>query len=151
METEENNKKNLKLSPKHFVLKAGRNMVDKIKNFAKQVAENYKNGFTYVSDRPGREANGRLQDKLDKMAEASFENSLNGLPNRKSTITRTSSVSCSKAIKNIEQKIANVETKMYDFFDKGIGKLDKLVDKWNDYIENTKNEKKGVEDGKDER
>ena len=46
METEENNKKNLKLSPKHFVLKAGRNMVDKIKNFAKQVAENYKNGFT---------------------------------------------------------------------------------------------------------
>lgn len=55
METEENNKKNLKLSPKHFVLKAGRNMVDKIKNFAKQVAENYKNGFTYVSDRPGRE------------------------------------------------------------------------------------------------
>ena len=92
METEENNKKNLKLSPKHFVLKAGRNMVDKIKNFAKQVAENYKNGFTYVSDRPGREANGRLQDKLDKMAEASFENSLNGLPNRKSTITRISSV-----------------------------------------------------------
>ena len=46
METEENNKKNLKLSPKHFVLKAGRNMVDKIKNFGKQVAENYKNGFT---------------------------------------------------------------------------------------------------------
>lgn len=42
METEENNKKNLKLSPKHFVLKAGRNMVDKIKNFGKQVAENYK-------------------------------------------------------------------------------------------------------------
>lgn len=40
---------------------------------------------------------------------------------------------------------------MYDFFDKGIGKLDKLADKWNDYIENTKNEKKGVEDGKDER
>lgn len=139
METEENNKKNLKLSPKHFVLKAGRNMVDKIKNFAKQVAENYKNGFTYVSDRPGREANGRLQDKLDKMAEASFENSLRmGGMNE-------------EAIKNIEQKIANVETKMYDFFDKGIGKLDKLVDKWNDYIENTKNEKKGVEDGKDER
>ena len=139
METEENNKKNLKLSPKHFVLKAGRNMVDKIKNFAKQVAENYKNGFTYVSDRPGREANGRLQDKLDKMAEASFENSL-----RMSEMNE-------EAIKNIEQKIANVETKMYDFFDKGIGKLDKLVDKWNDYIENTKNEKKGVEDGKDER
>ena len=139
METEENNKKNLKLSPKHFVLKAGRNMVDKIKNFAKQVAENYKNGFTYVSDRPGREANGRLQDKLDKMAEASFENSL-----RMSWMNE-------EAIKNIEQKIANVETKMYDFFDKGIGKLDKLVDKWNDYIENTKNEKKGVEDGKDER
>ena len=139
METEENNKKNLILSPKHFVLKAGRNMVDKIKNFAKQVAENYKNGFTYVSDRPGREANGRLQDKLDKMAEASFENSL-----------RMSGMN-EEAIKNIEQKIANVETKMYDFFDKGIGKLDKLVDKWNDYIENTKNEKKGVEDGKDER
>ena len=139
METEENNKKNLKLSTKHFVLKAGRNMVDKIKNFAKQVAENYKNGFTYVSDRPGREANGRLQDKLDKMAEASFENSL-----------RMSGMN-EEAIKNIEQKIANVETKMYDFFDKGIGKLDKLVDKWNDYIENTKNEKKGVEDGKDER
>ena len=139
METEENNKKNLKLSPKHFALKAGRNMVDKIKNFAKQVAENYKNGFTYVSDRPGREANGRLQDKLDKMAEASFENSL-----------RMSGMN-EEAIKNIEQKIANVETKMYDFFDKGIGKLDKLVDKWNDYIENTKNEKKGVEDGKDER
>lgn len=139
METEENNKKNLKLSPKHFVLKAGRNMVDKIKNFAKQVAENYKNGFTYVSDRPGREANGRLQDKLDKMAEASFENSL-----------RMSGMN-EEAIKNIEQKIVNVETKMYDFFDKGIGKLDKLVDKWNDYIENTKNEKKGVEDGKDER
>lgn len=139
METEENNKKNLKLSPKHFVLKAGRNMVDKIKNFAKQVAENYKNGFTYVSDRPGREANGRLQDKLDKMAEASFENSL-----------RMSGMN-EEAIKNIEQKIANVETKMYDFFDKGIGKLDKLADKWNDYIENTKNEKKGVEDGKDER
>ena len=139
METEENNNKNLKLSPKHFVLKAGRNMVDKIKNFAKQVAENYKNGFTYVSDRPGREANGRLQDKLDKMAEASFENSL-----------RMSGMN-EEAIKNIEQKIANVETKMYDFFDKGIGKLDKLVDKWNDYIENTKNEKKGVEDGKDER
>ncbi len=139
METEENNKKNLKLSPKHFVLKAGRNMVDKIKNFAKQVAENYKNGFTYVSDRPGREANGRLQDKLDKMAEASFENSL-----------RMSGMN-EEAIKNIEQKIANVETKMYDFFDKGIGKLDKLADKWNEYIENTKNEKKGVEDGKDER
>ena len=139
METEENNKKNLKLSPKHFDLKAGRNMVDKIKNFAKQVAENYKNGFTYVSDRPGREANGRLQDKLDKMAEASFENSL-----------RMSGMN-EEAIKNIQQKIANVETKMYDFFDKGIGKLDKLVDKWNDYIENTKNEKKGVEDGKDER
>ena len=139
METEENNIENLKLSPKHFVLKAGRNMVDKIKNFAKQVAENYKNGFTYVSDRPGREANGRLQDKLDKMAEASFENSL-----------RMSGMN-EEAIKNIEQKIANVETKMYDFFDKGIGKLDKLVDKWNDYIENTKNEKKGVEDGKDER
>lgn len=139
METEENNKKNLKISPKHFVLKAGRNMVDKIKNFAKQVAENYKNGFTYVSDRPGREANGGLQDKLDKMAEASFENSL-----------RMSGMN-EEAIKNIEQKIANVETKMYDFFDKGIGKLDKLVDKWNDYIENTKNEKKGVEDGKDER
>ena len=139
METEENNKKNLKLSPKHFVLKAGRNMVDKIKNFAKQVAENYKNGFTYVSDRPGREANGRLQDKLDKMAEASFENSL-----------RMSGMN-EEAIKNIEQKLANVETKMYDFFDKGIGKLDKLADKWNDYIENTKNEKKGVEDGKDER
>lgn len=139
METEENNKKNLKLSPKHFVLKAGRNMVDKIKNFAKQVAENYKNGFTYVSDRPGREANGRLQDKLDKMAEASFENSL-----------RMSGMN-EEAIKNIEEKIANVETKMYDFFDKGIGKLDKLADKWNDYIENTKNEKKGVEDGKDER
>lgn len=139
METEENNKKNLKLSPKHFVLKAGRNMVDKIKNFAKQVAENYKNGFTYVSDRPSREANGGLQDKLDKMAEASFENSL-----------RMSGMN-EEAIKNIEQKIANVETKMYDFFDKGIGKLDKLVDKWNDYIENTKNEKKGVEDGKDER
>jgi hypothetical protein len=139
METEENNKKNLKLSPKHFVLKAGRNMVDKIKNFGKQVAENYKNGFTYVSDRPSREANGGLQDKLDKMAEASFENSL-----------RMSGMN-EEAIKNIEQKIANVETKMYDFFDKGIGKLDKLVDKWNDYIENTKNEKKGVEDGKDER
>lgn len=139
METEENNKKNLKLSPKHFILKAGRNMVDKIKNFGKQVAENYKNGFTYVSDRPGREANGRLQDKLDKMAEASFENSL-----------RMSGMN-EEAIKNIEQKIANVETKMYDFFDKGIGKLDKLADKWNDYIENTKNEKKGVEDGKDER
>ena len=139
METEENNIENLKLSPKHFVLKAGRNMVDKIKNFAKQVAENYKNGFTYVSDRTGREANGRLQDKLDKMAEASFENSL-----------RMSGMN-EEAIKNIEQKIANVETKMYDFFDKGIGKLDKLVDKWNDYIENTKNEKKGVEDGKDER
>lgn len=139
METEENNKKNLKLSPKHFVLKAGRNMVDKIKNFGKQVAENYKNGFTYVSDRPSREANGELQDKLDKMAEASFENSL-----------RMSGMN-EEAIKNIEQKIANVETKMYDFFDKGIGKLDKLVDKWNDYIENTKNEKKGVEDGKDER
>ena len=139
METEENNKKNLKLSPKHFVLKAGRNMADKIKNFGKQVAENYKNGFTYVSDRPSREANGGLQDKLDKMAEASFENSL-----------RMSGMN-EEAIKNIEQKIANVETKMYDFFDKGIGKLDKLVDKWNDYIENTKNEKKGVEDGKDER
>lgn len=139
METEENNKKNLKLSPKHFVFKAGRNMVDKIKNFGKQVAENYKNGFTYVSDRPSREANGGLQDKLDKMAEASFENSL-----------RMSGMN-EEAIKNIEQKIANVETKMYDFFDKGIGKLDKLVDKWNDYIENTKNEKKGVEDGKDER
>ena len=139
METEENNKKNLKLSPKHFVLKAGRNMVDKIKNFGKQVAENYKNGFTYVSDRPSREANGGLQDKLDKMAEASFENSL-----------RMSGMN-EEAIKNIEQKIANVETKMYDFFDKGIGKLDKLVDKWNDYIENTKNEKKGVKDGKDER
>ena len=139
METEENNKKNLKLSPKHFILKAGRNMVDKIKNFGKQVAENYKNGFTYVSDRPSREANGGLQDKLDKMAEASFENSL-----------RMSGMN-EEAIKNIEQKIANVETKMYDFFDKGIGKLDKLVDKWNDYIENTKNEKKGVEDGKDER
>jgi hypothetical protein len=139
METEENNKKNLKLSPKHFVLKAGRNMVDKIKNFGKQVAENYKNGFTYVSDRPGSESNGRLQDKLDKMAEASFENSL-----------RMSGMN-EEAIKNIEQKIANVETKMYDFFDKGIGKLDKLADKWNDYIENTKNEKKGVEDGKDER
>ena len=139
METEDNNKKNLKLSPKHFVLKAGRNMVDKIKNFGKQVAENYKNGFTYVSDRPSREANGGLQDKLDKMAEASFENSL-----------RMSGMN-EEAIKNIEQKIANVETKMYDFFDKGIGKLDKLVDKWNDYIENTKNEKKGVEDGKDER
>jgi len=139
METEENNKKNLKLSPKHFVLKAGRNMVDKIKNFGKQVAENYKNGFTYVSDRPSREANGGLQDKLDKMAEASFENSL-----------RMSGMN-EEAINNIEQKIANVETKMYDFFDKGIGKLDKLVDKWNDYIENTKNEKKGVEDGKDER
>lgn len=139
METEENNKKNLKLSPKHFVLNAGRNMVDKIKNFGKQVAENYKNGFTYVSDRPSREANGGLQDKLDKMAEASFENSL-----------RMSGMN-EEAIKNIEQKIANVETKMYDFFDKGIGKLDKLVDKWNDYIENTKNEKKGVEDGKDER
>ena len=139
METEENNKKNLKLSPKHFVLKAGRNMVDKIKNFGKQVAENYKNGFTYVSDRPSREANGGLQDKLDKMAEASFENSL-----------RMSGMN-EEAIKNIEQKIANVETKMYDFFYKGIGKLDKLVDKWNDYIENTKNEKKGVEDGKDER
>lgn len=139
METEENNKKNLKLSPKHFVLKAGRNMVDKIKNFGKQVAENYKNGFTYVSDRHSREANGGLQDKLDKMAEASFENSL-----------RMSGMN-EEAIKNIEQKIANVETKMYDFFDKGIGKLDKLVDKWNDYIENTKNEKKGVEDGKDER
>lgn len=139
METEENNKKNLKLSPKHFILKAGRNMVDKIKNFGKQVAENYKNGFTYVSDRPGSESNGGLQDKLDKMAEASFENSL-----------RMSGMN-EEAIKNIEQKIANVETKMYDFFDKGIGKLDKLVDKWNDYIENTKNEKKGVEDGKDER
>ena len=139
METEENNKKNLKLSPKHFILKAGRNMVDKIKNFGKQVAENYKNGFTYVSDRPSREANGGLQDKLDKMAEASFENSL-----------RMSGMN-EEAIKNIEQKIANVETKMYDFFDKGIGKLDKLVDKWNDYIENTKNEKKGVEEGKDER
>lgn len=139
METEENNKKNLKLSPKHLVLKAGRNMVDKIKNFGKQVAENYKNGFTYVSDRPGSESNGRLQDKLDKMAEASFENSL-----------RMSGMN-EEAIKNIEQKIANVETKMYDFFDKGIGKLDKLADKWNDYIENTKNEKKGVEDGKDER
>ena len=124
METEENNKKNLKLSPKHFVLKAGRNMVDKIKNFGKQVAENYKNGFTYVSDRPGSESNGRLQDKLDKMAEASFENSL-----------RMSGMN-EEAIKNIEQKIANVETKMYDFFDKGIGKLDKLADKWNDYIEN---------------
>lgn len=139
METEENNKKKLKLSPKHFILKAGRNMVDKIKNFGKQVAENYKNGFTYVSDRPGSESNGRLQDKLDKMAEASFENSL-----------RMSGMN-EEAIKNIEQKIANVETKMYDFFDKGIGKLDKLADKWNDYIENTKNEKKGVEDGKDER
>lgn len=139
METEENNKKNLKLSPKHFVLKVGRNMVDKIKNFGKQVAENYKNGFTYVSDRPGSESNGRLQGKLDKMAEASFENSL-----------RMSGMN-EEAIKNIEQKIANVETKMYDFFDKGIGKLDKLADKWNDYIENTKNEKKGVEDGKDER
>lgn len=139
METEENNKKYLKLSPKHFILKAGRNMVDKIKNFGKQVAENYKNGFTYVSDRPGSESNGRLQDKLDKMAEASFENSL-----------RMSGMN-EEAIKNIEQKIANVETKMYDFFDKGIGKLDKLADKWNDYIENTKNEKKGVEDGKDER
>lgn len=114
-------------------------MVDKIKNFGKQVAENYKNGFTYVSDRPSREANGGLQDKLDKMAEASFENSL-----------RMSGMN-EEAIKNIEQKIANVETKMYDFFDKGIGKLDKLADKWNDYIENTKNEKKGVEDGKDER
>ncbi len=74
-----------------------------------------------------------------QMAEASFENSL-----------RMSGMN-EEAIKNIEQKIANVETKMYDFFDKGIGKLDKLVDKWNDYIENTKNEKKGVEDGKDER
>ena len=135
METEENNKKNLKLSPKHFILKAGRNMVDKIKNFGKQVAENYKNGFTYVSDRPGSESNGRLQDKLDKMAEASFENSL-----------RMSGMN-EEAIKNIEQKIANVETKMYDFFDKGIGKLDKLADKWNDYIENTKNEKKGREQG----
>ena len=139
METEENNKKNLKLSPKHFILKAGRNMVDKIKNFGKQVAENYKNGFTYVSDRPGSESNGRLQDKLDKMAEASFENSL-----------RMSGMN-EKAIKNIEQKIANVETKLYDFFDKGFSKLDKLVDKWNDYIESNKNKQKGVEDGKDER
>ena len=139
METEENNKNNLKFSPKHFILKAGRNMVDKIKNFGKQVAENYKNGFTYVSDRPGSESNGRLQDKLDKMAEASFENSL-----------RMSGMN-EKAIKNIEQKIANVETKLYDFFDKGFSKLDKLVDKWNDYIESDKNKQKGVEDGKDER
>ena len=139
METEENNKKNLKLSPKHFILKAGRNMVDKIKNFGKQVAENYKNGFTYVSDRPGSESNGRLQDKLDKMAEASFENSL-----------RMSGMN-EEAIKNIEQKIASVETKLYDFFDKGFSKLDKLVDKWNDYIESDKNKQKGVEDGKDER
>lgn len=139
METKENNKKNLKLSPKHFVLKAGRNMVDKIKNFGKQVAENYKNGFTYVSDRPGSESNGRLQDKLDKMAEASFENSL-----------RMSGMN-EEAIKNIEQKIASVETKVYDFFDKGFSKLDKLVDKWNDYIESDKNKQKGVEDGKDER
>ena len=139
METEENNKKYLKLSPKHFILKAGRNMVDKIKNFGKQVAENYKNGFTYVSDRPGSESNGRLQDKLDKMAEASFENSL-----------RMSGMN-EEAIKNIEQKIANVETKLYDFFDKGFSKLDKLVDKWNDYIESDKNKQKGVEDGKDER
>lgn len=139
METEENNKKNLKLSPKHFVLKAGRNMVDKIKNFGKQVAENYKNGFTYVSDRPGKETNGRLQDKLDKMTEASFENTL-----RMGGLNE-------EAIKNIEQKIANVETKIYDFFDKGLGKLDKLVDKWNDYIENSKKEQKGVEDGKNER
>lgn len=139
METEENDKKNLKLSPKHFVLKAGRNMVDKIKNFGKQVAKNYKNGFTYVSDRPGSESNGRLQDKLDKMAEASFENSL-----------RMSGMN-EEAIKNIEQKIESVETTIYDFFDKGFSKLDKLVDKWNDYIEDTNNEKKGVEDGKDER
>lgn len=139
METEENDKKNLKLSPKHFVLKAGRNMVDKIKNFGKQVAKNYKNGFTYVSDRPGSESNGRLQDKLDKMAEASFENSL-----------RMSGMN-EEAIKNIEQKIESVETTIYDFFDKGFSKLYKLVDKWNDYIEDTNNEKKGVEDGKDER
>ena len=139
METEDNNKKNLKLSPKHFVLKAGRNMVDKIKNFGKQVAENYKNGFTYVSDRPSRESNGRFQDKLDKIAEANFENSL-----------RMSGMN-EEAIKNIEQKIASVETKVYDFFDKGFSKLDKLVDKWNDYIESDKNKQKGVEDGKDER
>lgn len=104
-------------------------MVDKIKNFAKQVAENYKNGFTYVSDRPGREANGRLQDKLDKMAEASFENSL-----------RMSGMN-EEAIK-ILSKNSKCRNKNVWFFDKGIGKLDKLVDKWNDYIENTKNEKK---------
>ena len=139
METEENNKKNLKLSPKHFVLKAGRNMTNKIKNFCRQVAENYKNGFTYVSDRPGSESNGTFQDKLDKMAEASFENTL-----------RTGGFN-EDTIKNIEQKIISVETKIYDFFDKGFKKLDKLADKWNDYIENTDNKKKGVEDGKDER
>ena len=114
-------------------------MTNKIKNFCRQVAENYKNGFAYVSDRPGSESNGSLQDKLDKMAEASFENTL-----------RTGGLN-EDTIKNIEQKIISVETNIYDFFDKGFKKLDKLADKWNDYIENTDNKKKGVEDGQDER
>ena len=128
---EDKEKKTLKDRAKSGVYSAIKGVTGKIKDFAKRVKENYQQ-ITGVP-RNDQEKRGRetLQDKIERFNEIQFENTL-----------RMGGFS-DEAIKNIEQKIQSVGTRIMDVFDKI---FDKIADRWNEYIKQSE-EKKEERDG----
>ena len=128
---EDKEKKTLKDRAKSGVYSAIKGVTGKIKDFAKRVKENYQQ-ITGVphndQEKRGRET---LQDKIERFNEIQFENTL-----------RMGGFS-DEAIKNIEQKIQSVGTRIMDAFDKI---FDKIADRWNEYIKQSE-EKKEERDG----
>lgn len=129
---ENKEKKTLKDKAKSGEYSVIRGITGKIKDFVRQVKENYQqiNGASYDVPKKGRET---LQDKIDRMNQAQFENSL-----------RMAGFS-EESIKNMEQKIQSVDTRIMDAFNKI---FDKIADKWNEYIKQSE-DKKEERDGED--
>lgn len=128
---EDKEKKTLKDRAKSGVYSAIKGVTGKIKDFAKRVKENYQQITGVPRDDQEKRGRETLQDKIERFNEIQFENTL-----------RMGGFS-DEAIKNIEQKIQSVGTRIMDVFDKI---FDKIADRWNEYIKQSE-EKKEERDG----
>ena len=128
---EDKEKKTLKDKAKSGVYSAAKDVKEKIKNFAKRAKENYQQITGVPRDDQEKRGRETLQDKIERFNEIQFENTL-----------RMGGFS-DEAIKNIEQKIQSVGTRIMDAFDKI---FDKIADRWNEYIKQSE-EKKEERDG----
>lgn len=128
---EDKEKKTLKDRAKSGVYSAIKGVTGKIKDFAKRVKENYQQITGVPRDDQEKRGRETLQDKIERFNEIQFENTL-----------RMGGFS-DEAIKNIEQKIQSVGTRIMDAFDKI---FDKIADRWNEYIKQSE-EKKEERDG----